>query len=261
MKLMVDEKVNTVISDDRNDGNILIDNVKSSAEEPFEEQFVPDKPFDHTVVHSDAYYEQYIQNFEPNSDKRLLYHFVKRFFDIVVSLVMIIILSPIMLVVAVVIKCDSKGSVIFKQRRMGKNKKSFYCYKFRTMRTDAPRDCATSQLENREQYLTRTGRFLRKSSLDELPQLWCVFVGDMSFIGYRPLVLTEEKCNEMRDKLGVFSAKPGISGYAQVLGRDDVYYKNKAILDAEYVKNASLGFDLKLIFRTVAVVLKKEGIK
>jgi len=127
------------------------------------------------------------------------------------------------------------------------------------MRTDAPRDCATSRLENPDQYMTRVGRTLRRFSLDELPQLFCVFVGSMSFIGYRPLILSEEKCNGMRRRLNVFSVRPGISGYAQVLGRDNVYYKNKAVLDAEYVKKASLMLDLKLIFKTVAVVLKREG--
>ena len=223
------------------------------------EQYIVGKPFDHTIKHSDAYYEQYIENFVPNKKKRLFYRFVKRSFDIVVSLLMLIVLAPLMLIIAIGIKCDSKGSVIFKQKRMGRNGKTFYCYKFRSMRTDAPSDCATSRLENPEQYQTRFGRILRKTSLDELPQLWCVFVGSMSFIGYRPLVLTEEKCNEMRSRLNVFSMRPGISGYAQVHGRDDVYYKNKAILDAEYVKKASPWFDFKLMVQTVAVVLKREG--
>ena len=224
-----------------------------------EEQYVAGEPFDHTIEHSDTYYEQYIENFVPNKKKRLFYRFVKRSFDIIASLLMLVILSPIMLIIAIAIKCDSKGSAIFKHKRMGKNGKTFYCYKFRSMITDAPRDCATSRLENPEQYQTRLGRILRKTSLDELPQLWCVFVGTMSFIGYRPLVLTEEKCNEMRRRLDVFSVRPGISGYAQVHGRDDVYYKNKAVLDAEYVKKASLWLDLKLIFQTVAVVLRQKG--
>jgi O-antigen biosynthesis protein WbqP len=224
-----------------------------------EEKYVAGEPFDYSIVHSDAYYEQYIESFVPNTKKRLLYRFIKRAFDIVVSFLMMIVLSPIMLIIAIAIKCDSKGSVIFKHKRMGRNGIPFYCYKFRSMRTDAPRDCATSRLENPEQYLTKVGRFLRKTSLDELPQLWCVFIGTMSFIGYRPLVLTEEKCNDMRRRLNVFSVRPGISGYAQVHGRDDVYYKNKAILDAEYVKKASLWLDLKLLFQTVAVVLKRDG--
>ena len=239
--------------------NVLTAEARILEEECKEEQYVVGEPFDHTVEHSDTYYEQYIENFVPNKKKRLFYRFVKRSFDIVVSLLMLIVLSPIMLIIAIVIKCDSKGSVIFKQKRMGRKGKIFYCYKFRSMRTDAPSDCATSRLENPQQYQTRVGRFLRKTSLDELPQLWCVFVGSMSIIGYRPLVLTEEKCNKMREQLGVFEMRPGISGYAQVHGRDDVYYKNKAILDAEYVKKASLWFDLKLMFQTVGVVLKREG--
>lgn len=209
--------------------------------------------------YSDLFYEQYIENFVPNKKKRLFYRFIKRAFDIVVSFLMLVVLFPLMLIISIVIKCDSKGSVIFKQERMGKNGKKFHCYKFRSMRTDAPSDCATSRLDHPEQYQTKVGHFLRKTSLDELPQLWCVFIGTMSFIGYRPLVLTEEKCNEMRRRLNVFSLKPGISGYAQVHGRDDVYYKNKAILDAEYVKKASLWLDLKLIFQTIGVILKRDG--
>ena len=240
---------------------VVAEEISILNEEIVEEQYVVGDLFDHTVEHSDAYYEQYIENFVPNKKRRLFYRFLKRSFDIVVSFLMLIILSPLMLIIAIAIKCDSKGSVIFKHKRMGRNGGNFYCYKFRSMRTDAPRDCATSRLENPEQYQTKVGRFLRKTSLDELPQLWCVLVGSMSIIGYRPLVLTEEKCNEMRRRLGVFAMRPGISGYAQVHGRDDVYYKNKAILDAEYVKKASVWFDLKLIFQTVAVVLKREGNK
>lgn len=239
--------------------SIMQEETQVLEQELVEEQYIPGEPFDHTVEHSDTYYEQYIENFVPNQKKRLFYRFVKRSFDIIVSLIALIVLSPILLIVAIAIKCDSKGSVLFKQKRVGRNGKTFYCYKFRSMRTDAPHECATSQLHNPEQYQTKVGRFLRKTSLDELPQLWCVLVGSMSIIGYRPLILSEEKCNEMRRRLHVFTARPGISGYAQVHGRDDVYYKNKAILDAEYVKHASLWLDLKLIFQTVAVVLKKDG--
>ena len=225
-----------------------------------EEYFVGDE-FDYTIKHSVSYYQSYIEQFTPNKKRRLFYRFVKRTFDIIVSLLMLILLSPLMLIIAIGIKCDSKGSIIFKQERMGKGGKTFYCYKFRTMVLDAPHDCATSLLDNPEQYCTRFGRLLRKLSLDELPQLWCVFIGSMSFIGYRPLVLTEKKCNDLRLKLNVFSVRPGISGYAQVRGRDNVYYKNKAILDAEYVKKASLFLDLKILFQTVGVVLKGDGNK
>ncbi len=237
----------------------MVDAFETEEGKKMKEEYVEGEEFNYKVEHSDEYYEEYIKNFQPNKKKRLLYRFIKRSFDIIVSLLMLIVLSPVMLVLAILIKCDSKGPVIFKQERMGRNEKTFYCYKFRSMRIDAPHDCATSCLEHPEQYQTRVGRVLRKLSLDELPQLWCVFIGTMSFIGYRPLVLTEKKCNEMRRRLGVFAVRPGISGYAQVHGRDEVYYKNKAILDAEYVKKASLWLDLKLLFQTVAVVLKREG--
>lgn len=222
-------------------------------------QSVFDKSFDYTIQYSDEYYENFILNFEQTTKKRLFYRLVKRAFDIVASFLGLIVVSPIMLGVAIAIKIDSKGSVVFKQKRMGRHGKEFTCYKFRSMKIETPHDTATSVLGDPTQYMTRVGKILRKLSLDELPQLWCVFVGTMSFIGYRPLVLTEENCNEMRRRLGVFVVRPGISGYAQVHGRDDVYYKNKAIMDAEYVKNASLGMDLKLMFQTVAVVLGRKG--
>ena len=214
---------------------------------------------DYKKEYSDEFYAQYIKNFKQNTKKRYFYRFFKRFFDIITSLLMLIVLSPIFLITAIAIKCDSKGSVIFKQKRIGRNGKTFNCYKFRSMYVTAPKNCATSLLENPTQYQTRVGKVIRKLSIDELPQLWCVFIGSMSFIGYRPLIIAEEKCNEMRRDLGVFKFRPGISGYAQVYGRDDVYYKNKAIMDAEYVKKASLWLDIKLAFKTVGVVLNRKG--
>ena len=129
------------------------------------------------------------------------------------------------------------------------------------MKTNAPHDVATSRLEHAGNYQTKVGNLLRKLSLDELPQLYCVFIGTMSFIGYRPLCLTEENCNNMRKALNVFSMRPGISGLAQVNGRDDLYYKNKALLDAEYVKKASVWLDIKLMFKTVGTVLFRKGNK
>lgn len=215
--------------------------------------------FDHKSKYSDEYYEEYISSFEQNTKKRYFYRFVKRSFDIFASLTMLLLLLPVFVIVAIAIKCDSKGPIIFKQKRVGRGGKVFNCLKFRSMKIDTPHDCATSLLKNPESHYTKVGKFLRKTSLDELPQLWCVLIGSMSFIGYRPIVLTETKCNDMREKLGVFAMRPGISGYAQVHGRDDVYYKNKAILDAIYVKKASIGFDIKLCFETVGVVLKRSG--
>lgn len=213
------------------------------------------------VEYSDEYYEEYISNFEQNKKKRLFFRFLKRFGDIFVSAAVILVFWPLLLGIAIAVKCDSKGPVIFKQKRVGRNGELFDCLKFRSMRIDAPKNAPTSLLENPEQYYTRVGKFIRKTSLDELPQLWCVLTGKMSIIGYRPLVPNEVNANKMRETLGVFKMRPGISGLAQVKGRDDVYYKNKAILDAEYVKKASVWLDIKLVLQTVLVVLKREGNK
>lgn len=216
---------------------------------------------DPVAKYSDAFYEDFINRFQVALPKRKGYRCIKRCFDILLAASLLVLLSPLMYLLAVAIHCDSAGPVIFRQERIGLNGKSFQCYKFRSMRMDAPKNCPTSMLEHAEDYQTRVGKVLRRLSLDELPQLWCLLVGTMSFIGYRPLVLTEEKCNEMRGKLGVFSMRPGISGYAQVRGRDDVYYKNKAIMDAYYVKHASVLLDLKLLMQTVVVVLTRRGNK
>ena len=213
---------------------------------------------DWRIEYPDEFYEEYIEKFEQTKKKKYFYRFVKRAFDIFVSLLGLIIASPLFLGIAIAIKIDSKGPVIFKQDRVGRGGKVFKCLKFRSMKIDAPHDCPTMDLQNPERHYTKVGKFIRKLSLDELPQLWCVFIGQMSFLGYRPLVVSEE-CNEMRARLGVFKMRPGISGYAQVHGRDDLYFKNKALLDSIYVKNASLLFDIKLFFKTIWVVLKREG--
>ena len=209
---------------------------------------------DYTAKYADEFYEDYINSFEQRKSKKRLFRFFKRVFDIVTSALGLIILSPVFLGIAIAIKCDSKGPVIFRQDRVGKGGRLFVCLKFRSMRIDAPKNAPTSQLKDPEQYYTKVGKFLRKTSLDELPQLWCVFIGKMSLVGYRPLVPHEVKANAMRARLGVFSMRPGITGHAQVMGRDGVYYKNKAILDAYYVKHASPWFDLKILFQTVGVV-------
>ncbi len=220
-----------------------------------------EEEFDYKKQYTDEFYEQYITSFKPNTKKRYAYRFFKRSFDIFVSVIALIILALPMLIIAIAIRLDSKGPAIFKHERMGKDGEVFTCYKFRSMKMTAPKACATSVFEDADEYFTKVGKVLRRFSLDELPQLWCVLVGSMSIIGYRPVVLTEQKCNDMRRRLGVFSARPGISGFAQVHGRDDVYYKNKAIMDAEYVKKANFWLDLKLVFQTVGVVLSRKGNK
>ena len=215
--------------------------------------------FDYRVEYSDEFYEKYISEFEQTSKKKYFFRFVKRTFDIFASGILLLLCLPLFAVIAIAIKCDSKGPIIFKQPRIGKGGKEFMCLKFRSMYVEAPKECATHLLKDPERYYTKVGKFLRKTSLDELPQFWCVFIGKMSFIGYRPLILNETECNDMRARLGVYSMRPGISGYAQVRGRDDLHFKNKALLDAEYVKNASIWLDIKLCFKTVDVVLRREG--
>ena len=247
---IIDPVDSTEVLSDKTATNIMTPEAPTSLDE-----------MDYAVKYSDQYYENYIEHFEKNTKKRYAFRFVKRAFDIVASLLALLLLSPVFLAVSIAIRCDSKGPVIFKQPRIGKDGKEFNCYKFRSMRIDAPKNAPTSQLENPESYYTKIGRFLRKTSIDEFPQFWCVLIGTMSFIGYRPLVPNEAKANAMRARLGVFKMRPGISGYAQVEGRDTVYYKNKAILDAEYVKRASLWFDIKLVVKTVLIVLNRKGNK
>lgn len=215
-------------------------------------------PVDYKTKYSDNFYNNFIFTYKQNTKKRYFYRFMKRFFDIFVSFFALLFLLLPFAIIAIAIKCDSKGPVIFKNRRVGRYGKIFNCLKFRSMATSAPAEVATS-VGGVDSYITKVGRFLRKTSLDELPQLWNVLIGQMSIIGYRPLVPTEENCNNMRMKLGVFEMKPGISGYAQVHGRDNVYYKNKALMDAFYAKNASIAMDFSLIWGSLMIVLKREG--
>ncbi len=210
--------------------------------------------------YSDEFYEACMRTFEGSARKKIGYLFIKRVFDIVVSFFALLVLAIPFLIIAIVIKLDSEGPAFFRSRRIGKDEKAFSCMKFRSMFADAPPEIATSW-GGVDKYITRVGRFIRKTSMDELPQLWNVLMGQMSIIGYRPLVPTEENCNAMRNKMGVFSMRPGISGLAQILGRDDVYYKNKAIMDAYYVKNASILKDLSIMLETVLVVLRRSGNK
>ena len=166
-----------------------------------------------------------------------------------------------MLIVSLLIWLESGGPVIFKQLRMGKNEKTFVIYKFRTMRMDAPPEKAAREFENADQYITKVGAFLRRTSIDELPQLLNILKGDMSIVGYRPVCVTETELNALRKQYGVFSVRPGLTGYAQVLGRDNIDYREKAALDAEYVAKRSIKLDLWCIFKTVAVVFTGEGTK
>lgn len=187
-------------------------------------------------------------------------HFFKRIIDIVLSFLGIIILALPMLIIAIIVKIDSKGPAIFKQKRVGKNGKPFNFYKFRSMRIDAPHDMATRAIHS-EDYITKVGAFLRKTSLDELPQMFCILKGSMSIIGPRPIVYTEEELIAYRKEVGAYSVRPGLTGLAQVRYRDNITdMKLKAETDGEYVQKITFIGDLKIFFKTIVKVLKKDDI-
>ncbi len=184
---------------------------------------------------------------------------IKRFLDVLVALIAGLVLLLPLLIVGLLVWLDSEGPAIFRQERMGKNGKVFTIYKFRTMKVSAPKDLATGALDDADQYVTRMGAFLRRTSIDELPQLWNVLRGDMSLVGYRPLCLTETEVNASRARLGVFAVRPGITGLAQVSGRNNVTDEEKVRLDIQYVRECSLKMDLICLVKTVTTVLTGEG--
>ena len=186
--------------------------------------------------------------------------FFKRLIDIFLSFFGIVFLSLPMLIIAIAIKCDSKGPVFFKQKRVGIHKKHFNILKFRTMRTDTPHDAPTHELNDPKRWITKVGGFLRKTSLDELPQLFNIFGGSMSVIGPRPALWNQFDLIEERDKYGANDVKPGLTGWAQINGRDELEIPLKAKLDGEYVEKMSFGFDCKCFFGTIKSVLKSDGV-
>ncbi|SNS43728.1 O-antigen biosynthesis protein WbqP [Anaerovirgula multivorans] len=190
-----------------------------------------------------------------------VYPVIKRVLDFVLSLIAILILSPVFLILAVVIKIDSKGPIFFKQKRIGKNKTHFYILKFRTMRTDTPKDMPTHMLQNPEVFITKVGKFLRKTSLDELPQVLNILKGEMSIIGPRPALWNQYDLIKKRDKYGANDIFPGLTGWAQINGRDELPIDVKAKFDGEYVERMSLVFDMKVFLKTVFSVIKSEGVK
>ena len=189
-----------------------------------------------------------------------MYKFFKRTLDIVLSFSGMIVLSPFFLLPVLAIKLDSKGPVLFKQKRVGLHKKHFYILKFRTMRIDTPKDTPTHLLENPEQWITKVGKFLRKTSLDELPQIWNIFVGDMSIIGPRPALWNQYDLIEERDRYGANDVLPGLTGWAQIHGRDELPIAKKAELDGYYVQHLSFGLDVRCFFGTIKSVAKSEGV-
>ncbi|RDI41651.1 sugar transferase [Falsibacillus pallidus] len=189
-----------------------------------------------------------------------MYMKVKRLIDILLSFIGLIVLSPIFLILIIAIKLDSRGPVLFKQKRIGINKTHFNILKFRTMRIDTPKDTPTHLLDNPDQYITKMGKFLRKTSLDELPQIWNIFVGQMSIIGPRPALWNQYDLITERDKYGANDVPPGITGWAQINGRDELPIEVKANLDGEYVEKISLLMDVKCFFGTIVSVVKSDGV-
>ena len=190
-----------------------------------------------------------------------MYGFLKRFFDIVLSLVAIIVFSWLLIIIAVAIVVEDKGNILFKQKRIGKNKKEFYIYKFRTMKVSTPKDVPTHLLDNPESYITKIGGFLRKTSLDELPQLFNILKGDMSIVGPRPALWNQFDLIALRDENGSNSVRPGLTGWAQVNGRDELPIDVKAGFDGEYIKKMSIIFDIKIILMTVVSVFTSKGVR
>ena len=190
-----------------------------------------------------------------------MYGVLKRFFDIILSLVAIIVFSWLLIIIAIAIVVEDKGNILFKQKRIGKNKKEFYIYKFRTMKVSTPKDVPTHLLDNPESYITKIGGFLRKTSLDELPQLFNILKGDMSIVGPRPALWNQFDLIDLRDKNGSNSVRPGLTGWAQVNGRDELRIDVKAGFDGEYIKKMSIVFDIKIILMTVVSVFTSKGVR
>lgn len=185
---------------------------------------------------------------------------MKRLFDFLMSLIAIIVLSPVILITALAVKFTSPGPMLFKQRRIGKDNVEFEIYKFRTMRIDTP-NVPTHLLENPEQWITPIGKFLRKTSLDELPQLFNILKGEMSIVGPRPALYNQVDLKEMRTEANVHKLVPGLTGWAQINGRDEIPLSLKVKLDKEYLDRKSFLFDIKIIFMTVLSVVKSEGVQ
>ena len=186
--------------------------------------------------------------------------YFKRCIDIILSLAGLILASWLYLIIIIAIVIDDPGPVFFTQKRVGKENKCFQLYKFRSMKMSAPHDMPTHMLENPEQYITRVGKFLRKSSLDEIPQLWNILKGDMSVIGPRPALWNQEDLIEEREKYGANDVRPGLSGWAQICGRDELEIEDKAKLDGEYVQKMSFLFDCRCFFGTAISALRGDGV-
>lgn len=186
--------------------------------------------------------------------------YAKRLIDLLLSACAIVALSPVYLLICIAIVADDPGPVFFRQKRVGIHKTHFLILKFRTMKVSTPKDVPTHLLENPEQYITRVGKFLRKTSLDELPQIFQIFTGKMAIIGPRPALWNQFDLIAERDKYGANDVRPGLTGWAQINGRDELPIDVKARFDGEYVQNLNFAFDCKCFFGTIRSVLKSEGV-
>lgn len=184
---------------------------------------------------------------------------MKRLFDFIVSIILLFLLAPFFIIIALLIIIESPGNPIFKQKRVGQDSKLFTIYKFRTMRLDTP-DIPTNDFKDRERYITKVGKFLRMTSLDELPQLWNILKGEMSFVGPRPPLFSQKMLVKKRKEYGIDKLKPGITGWAQINGRDNIDDEKKFEHDLFYYRNKSFWLDMKIIFLTFNRVIKRDGI-
>lgn len=189
-----------------------------------------------------------------------MYTKIKRMIDFILALIGLLVLSPLFLILVIAIKLDSKGPILFKQKRVGINKTYFNILKFRTMRIDTPKDTPTHLLENPGQWITKVGRFLRKTSLDELPQIINILKGEMAIVGPRPALWNQYDLIAERDKYGANDILPGLTGWAQINGRDTIEIEDKARFDGYYTENMGIGLDIKCFFGTITSVLKKDGV-
>ncbi len=186
--------------------------------------------------------------------------FVKRILDVILSFLGLVLLSPVFAVIALAIVIDDPGPVLFTQKRVGQGKQYFKLHKFRSMKMSTPHDVPTHQLSNPEQYITRSGRFIRSHSLDELPQIWDIFIGNMSVIGPRPALWNQDCLTALRDKYGANDVKPGLTGLAQISGRDELELDRKAELDGEYVRSLGLLMDIKCFVGSLGVFAKDDSV-
>ena len=225
--------------------------------------FVPDES---DPVNADGERGHLEAVWDSNRTRSLYDRFCKRLIDIVLSFIGLIVLSPLFLVITIAILIDDPGPVLFTQKRIGRDKRFFKLHKFRSMKMSTPHDRPTHMLENPEQYITRSGKFIRSHSLDELPQIWDIFIGNMSIIGPRPALWNQDILTAERDKYGANDVKPGLTGWAQINGRDELEIPVKAQLDGYYTDKLRKGgiraflFDCKCFFGTIFSVARADGV-